>query len=162
MKHIPQFITGQSVFIDSVGLLGTLKQGALPKVEQLRETIKQGGFERSLSTGVFKAMESELTISEYHESVYKAMNSKTPTFVIKGSLKHGAKKIPVVATIKGEIDVDDGSWETTKEAERKIKIYADFYQLEVDGKIQVQMDVENMIALIDGVDHLAELRSHIL
>jgi len=162
MKHIPQFLTGQTVFIDGVGLLGTVKQIALPKVEQLRETIKQGGFERSVSTGVFKALESEITLSEYHVSVYKSMNSKLPTFVIKGSLKQKDKKIPVIATIKGEIDIDDGGWETGKETERKIKIYADFYQLEVNGETQVQIDVENMIALIDGVDHLEKLRSHIL
>lgn len=162
MKHKPQFITGQTVFIDGVGLLGTLKQGTLPKVEQIREAIKQGGFERSIGTGSYKAMEAELTLSEFHESVYKAMNKENPTFVIKGSLKQGAKKVPIVVTLKGEFDVDDGSLETTKEAERKIKIYIDFYQLEVNGVTQVQMDVENMIALIDGVDQLAELRSHIL
>ena len=92
MKHIPQFLMGQTVFIDGVGLLGTAKQITLPKVEQMRETIKQGGFERSVSTGMFKAMECEITLSEYHISVYKAMNNKRPTFVVKGSLKQKDKK----------------------------------------------------------------------
>ena len=161
MKHIPQFIMGQTVFIESIGLLGTLKQATLPKVEQLRETIKQGGFERSLETGVFKAMETELTLSEYHQVVWQTINNKS-TFVIKGSLKQGTKNIPLVATIKGKSDIDDGSLETAKEAERKIKIYVDSYQLEIDGKTQVHLDVDNIIAVIDGVDYFAELRSHIL
>ncbi len=162
MKYKPQFLVGVTVFIDGIGLLGTCKQVTLPKVEQLRETITQGGFERSLGTGVFKAMECEITLSEYHESVYKTINSETSLFVIKGSLKQGVKTYPVEATIKGEIDVDDGSWETGKETERKIKIYADFFRFEVNGVEQVQFDVENIIGIIDGVDHLESLRSHIL
>jgi len=162
MKHIPQFLTGLTVFIDGVGFLGTCKQVALPKVEQMRETITQGGFERSLSTGIFKAMESEITLSEYSPVVFRSINTRPPTFVLKGSLKQGNDEFPIVVTLKGEIDIDDGSLETKKEAERKIKLYADFYQLEIDGTMQVQLDVENMIALIDGVDHLEKLRSHIL
>lgn len=162
MKDIPQFLTGMTVFIDGVGLLGTGKQVALPKVEQMRETISAGGFERSLSTGVFKAMECEITITEYHASVFATMNLDSTLFVIKGSITQKGKKYPVVATLKGEVDVDDGNWETGKELERKIKIYADFYSLEINGILQVSLDIDNMIALISGVDHLAEMRNHIL
>ncbi len=162
MKHIPQFLKGQTVFIDGVGMLGTAKQVTLPKVEQVRETINQGGFERSLSTGVFKALECEVILSTYHAQVYKSMNSQKPQLVMKGSLKQGAEEYPVVATVKGEFDVDDGNWETAKETERKLKVYCDYYSLEVDGVKQIELDVENMIALIDGVDHLEKLRNHIL
>ena len=162
MNHVPQFLTGQTVFIEGVGLLGTAKSIALPKVEQLREVVTQGGFERSLSTGVFKAMEAELTLSEYHPIVYKAINKQRASFVVKGSVTQKGVSKSVVATFKGSVDVDDGSWETKKELERKVKIFCDYYSLEVDGTLQLELDVENMIALIDGVDHLETLRKHIL
>ncbi len=164
MKHVPQYLSAMTVFIDGIGLLGTAKQIALPKVEQMRETISAGGFERSVATGVFKAMEAEITLSEYHASVYKAANSlsKPPTFVTKGSITQKGQDYPVIATLKGGVDVDDGNWETGKEAERKVKVYLDFYSLEINGVEQCMLDVDNMIARIQGVDLLEKVRSHVL
>lgn len=163
-NNIPQFLVGMTVFINGEARLGKGKTVTLPKVEQIRETIKTGGFERSVSTGVFKAMEAEITLSEYHKSVVGVLANLTgeSLFVVKGSIKEKDKNIPVVATFKGEIDADDGNWEAGKEIERKIKIYIEKYSLEIDGVKQVSLDVGNMIAVIDGVDHMEKLRKHIL
>ncbi|MGL4225873.1 MAG: phage major tail tube protein [Shewanella sp.] len=161
MKHIPHFLTGMTVFVDGQGLLGTVKTVALPKVEQMRETIVSGGFERSITTGVFKAMECELTLSEYSPTVYNSWLSQIP-IVIKGSVKEKGKSYPIVAVIKGERDIDDGTLETNKEVERKVKVYCDFYSLTVNNVPQVLLDVDNMIANIQGKDYLADMRSHLL
>lgn len=161
MKHLPQFLTGQTAFIDGIGLLGTVKQVTLPKVEAMRETITQGGFERSVSTGCFKAMEAEITLSEYHKSALSAWGSNI-AIVIKGSITQKGKRFPIVAVFKGERDIDDGNWETSKEVERKIKVYCDFYSLTINNKQQILIDVENMIAQIDGTDYLENMRKHLL
>ena len=162
MQHVPQFLTGQTAFIQGVGLLGTVKTVALPKVEQIRETIKQGAFERSIATGLFKAMEAEITLSECHPVAYQAMQELGALIVIKGSLKQAGKDVPVVATFVGSVDVDDGTWETGKETERKVKVFCDNYSLTVGGVVQVEMDAKNMIALIMGVDYAETIRKHIL
>jgi len=166
MKHIPQFITGITTFVNGIGLLGTGKKATLPKIEKIRETIKAGGFERALDTGVFKAMEAELLLIEYHESIYSAMSASlsgaTPTFVVKASIKQRNKNIPVVVTLKGDFDVDDGDFETGKEAERKIKIFVDYFSYEINGKKEVELDVDNMIGYIFGVDYFEEMRKHLL
>ncbi|MBL4775308.1 MAG: phage major tail tube protein [Mariprofundus sp.] len=162
MKHIPQFITGQTAFIQGIGLLGMVKTVTLPKVEQIRETIKQGGFERSIATGIFKALEAELTLTEYHPVAYQAMQNENALIVIKGSIKQAGKDIPLEVTFKGGVDVDDGVWETGKEAERKVKVFCDYYSLMIGGVLQVEMDRENMIATVMGVDHLEAMRKHIL
>lgn len=164
MKHAPQYLSGMTVFIDGVGLLGTARQVTLPKVEQMRETVTAGGFERSQATGVFKAMEAELALSEYHAQAYQAANrlAKPLTFVVKGSLTQKGENKAVVATLKGTVDIDDGALETGKEAERKVKIYVDYYALEIGDKEQCLLDAENMIARISGTDLLEAVRSHIL
>ncbi|KJY83279.1 hypothetical protein TW81_09760 [Vibrio galatheae] len=158
---IPHHLAGLTAFVDGVGILGTVKQVTLPKVEQMRETIVQGGFERSLSTGVFKAMECELVLSEFNMLAYNAWNDLVP-IVIKGSIKSKGLRYPVVAVVKGERDVDDGTLEGNKEIERKIKVYVDFYSLTVNNVPQVLIDLENLIANIGGKDYLADLRTHLL
>jgi len=58
MQYVPQYLTGQTAFIQGIGLLGTVKSIALPKIEKMRETITQGGFERAVDTGLFKAIKA--------------------------------------------------------------------------------------------------------
>ncbi len=161
MKHIPHFLTGMTAFVDGVGLLGTVKTVQLPKVEQLRETTTAGGFERSINTGVFKAMEAELTISEYNDSVYKAWQEQLP-IVIKGSIKEKGNTYQIEINLKGEREIDDGTLETGKEVERKVKVYCDYYSLTINGESQVLLDVDNMIANIMGKDYLEDMRNHLL
>ena len=118
---------------------------------------------RSQATGVFKAMEVEITLSEYHSAVYKAGNkTNNPTIIAKGSLMQKGQSYPVVATFKGGMDIDDGGWETGKEVERKLKIYIDYYALEVNSTEQCLFDIDNIIARIGGVDLLEKVRAHVL
>lgn len=161
MKSIPHFLTGVTAFIDGKGLLGEIKSVQLPKVEEMRETINQGGFERSVSTGVFKAMECEITLSSYNELAYNAWTDSIP-IVIKGSVKAQGKNYNIIATLKGERDIDDGTLEQSKEVERKIKIHVKFYSLIINNVPQVLLDAENMIANIMGKDYLADMRKHLL
>lgn len=161
MKEIPHFLTGLTAFIDGKGILGTVKSVQLPKVEQIRETITQGGFERSISKGVFKAMECEITLSEYNELAYNAWTDFIP-IVIKGSVKSQGKNYNIIATLKGDRDIDDGTLEQSKEVERKIKVYVQFYSLIINNVPQVLLDSENMIANIMGKDYLSDMRKHLL
>jgi len=162
MQYVPQYLIGQTAFVQGVGLLGTVKSVALPKIEQMRETITQGGFEQAIPTGLFKAMKAELDLSECHTSAFVAMQALGALIVIKGSIKQAGKDISVVATFKGSVDVDDGTMETGKETGRKVSIFCDYYALEIAGVKQVEMDVSNNIAMIMGVDHLEIMRKHIL
>ncbi len=160
MKHLPHFLTGMTAFVDGVGLLGKVKQVTLPKVEQMRETVTQGGFERSVNTGLFKAMECEITLSEYSAHMFNAWNESKP-LVIQGSIQSDGTSYPIRATLKGEVDIDDGTLETGKETERKVKVYVDFYDLTINHKTQVLIDVPNMVAKIQGTDLLDTMRSHL-
>ena len=160
MKTIPHFLTGLSAFIDGIGLLGTVKSVALPKVEQMRETITQGGFERSVAVGVFKAMEAEITLSNFNKYAYRSWTTQIP-IVIKGSIKAKGKSYPIQVMLKGDRDIDDGNLEEGKAIERKIKVYIDFYELTVDNLPQVLIDIDHSIGIIDGVDYLEDLRSHL-
>lgn len=160
MIAIPHYLTGLTAFIKGEGILGAVKQVTLPKVETIRETITQGGFERSLSTGVFKAMECEITITEFNKFVYNSWAESVP-IDIKGSVKSDGINYPILISLEGTREMDDGNLETGKGLERKIKIYVDKYILEVNGKIQVKLDTKNMIAKINGKPYLEELRAHL-
>ncbi|PHO10334.1 hypothetical protein CPG37_04610 [Malaciobacter canalis] len=165
MKY-PQTLTDFNIFIGGIGHLGTSKKVSLPKIEQIRETITAGGFERSVDTGVFKELESEFILSEFSSVIFSAMSDASKTadgisIEAKGSIFQGGERISIVATFKGSVDIDDGDFEAGKQIERKISMKLNRYILEIDGKEMVMLDTINMIAKIDGKDLLEDLRSHI-
>lgn len=164
--NYPQNLTDINTFVDGIGHLGTSKKITLPKIEQIRETITAGGFERSVDTGVLKEIETEFILNEFSSIVFTAMAAASKTangisIVTKGSIFQSGKRVSLVATFQGSVDVDDGDLEAGKQIERKISMKPNRYILEIAGKEVVMLDTINMIAKIDGVDLLEDLRSHI-
>lgn len=163
---LPQTLTDINIFVDGIGHLGTSKKVTLPKIEQIRETQTAGGFERSIDTGIFKELSAEFVLAEYSPIVYGALAAGAATglgtnITIKGSFFQDGKRTSILATLQGSIDIDDGDMEANKGVERKISMKPNKYIMEIDGKQGCLLDTTNMIAIFDGVDMLADLRSHI-
>jgi len=164
--NYPQMMKDINIFVDGIGHLGTSKEVKLPQVKFKKQSIERGGFEKDINIGTLEKLEAEFTLSEYSPAVYAAMGAGTATglgvnITIKGSITQQGKNIPALATLQGEIEVDDGTWKANGEVERKINMSVNKYIMEIDGKQGVLLDTENMIAIIDGVDYLADLRSQI-
>jgi len=163
---MPQTLTDINIFVDGIGHLGTSKKVTLPKIEQIRETRTAGGFEQAIDTGIFKELTAEFTLSEYSPIVFAALAAGNATglganITIKGSFFQDGKRTSVVATLQGSIDIDDGDMEANKGVERKVSMKPNKYIMEIDGKQGCLFDTINMIAIVDGVDMLADLRNHI-
>ena len=163
---LPQTLTDINIFVDGFGHLGTSKKVTLPKIEMNRETQAAGGFERSIDTGIFKELSAEFVLSEYSPVIFAALAAGAVTnlgvnITVKGSFFQGGERTSVLATLQGSIDIDDGDMEANKAVERKISMKPNLYIMEIDGKQGCLFDTTNMIAIIDGVDLLADLRSHI-
>jgi P2 family phage contractile tail tube protein len=163
---LPQTLTDINIFVDGIGHLGTSKKVTLPKIEQIRETQTAGGFERSIDTGIFKELSAEFILNEYSPIVFAAMAAGAATslgvnITVKGSFFQEGKRMSIVTTLQGSIDVDDGDMEAGKQVERKISMKPNLFIMEIDGKQSCLFDTTNMIANIDGVDYLSDLRNHI-
>lgn len=165
MKY-PQMMKDINIFVDGIGHLGTSEEIKLPVIKFKKESVNRGGFEKDISVGTFEKLEAEVTISEYDPIVFAAMVAGTATglgvnITVKGSILQNGKHISALATLQGDIEVDDGTWKANEKVQRKIKMSVNLYAMEIDGKQGLLFDTENMIAIIDGVDYLADLRSHI-
>jgi P2 family phage contractile tail tube protein len=164
--NYPQMMKDINIFVDGVGHLGTSEEIKLPTVKFKKESIERGGFEKDVNLGTFEKLEAEFTLSEYSPAIYAAMAAGTATglgvnITVKGSITQNGKHIPSLATLQGDIEVDDGSWKANSKVERKVKMSVNLYAMHIDGKEAILLDTENMIAIIDGVDYLADLRTHI-
>ncbi len=166
MSRLPQTMRDINIFVDGIGHLGTSAEFELPKINQKKFSQEFGGFERDVLTGSFEKMEASVTLNEYSAAVYAAMALGNVTglgvnITVKGSIYQEGKSKQAIATIQGNIDIDDGSWKPNEQVKRKLTMSVNLYAMEIDGKQACLFDVNNMIAMIDGVDFLATLRSQI-
>ena len=158
----PEFIQDINVFVNGIGHLGTSEEFELPKIQFNRETVDKGGFEIDLQTGTFSKLECKLVIQEYSSLVAQAMSdSENAYFVVKGSVFKAGVATPAVATIKGDFDLDLGSWKAKEAVKQTIEIKVKFFELEINGVQHIQIDTKNMIAKINGKDYLSTLRTNI-
>ena len=165
MKY-PQIMKDINIFVDGIGHLGTSEEIKLPNIKFKTEGFNRGGFEKEISLGTFEKLEAEVTLAEYSPIVFAAMAAGTVTglgvnITVKGSIYQEGKSKQAIATIQGNIDIDDGSWKPNEQVKRKLTMSVNLYAMEIDGKQACLFDVNNMIAMIDGVDFLATLRSQI-
>lgn len=158
----PEFIQDINVFVNGIGHLGVSDEFELPKIQFNRETQNAGGFEIDVKNGTFQKLEAKFVLKQYSKNVIEAMaKSEDAYFVIKGSVFSDGKAVPAVATIKGDFDLDLGSWKAKEQVKKTVEVKVKFFELEVNGKQFVQLDTKNMIAKINGKDLLAQLRSNI-
>lgn len=158
----PQFIQDINIFANGIGHLGVSDEFELPKIQFNRETLNAGGFETEVKNGTFQKLEAKFVLKQYSKYVIEAMaNAENAYFVAKGSVFSDGKAVPAVATIKGDFDLDLGSWKAKEQVKKTIEVKVKYFELEVDGKQFVQLDTKNMIAKINGKDLLAQLRSNI-
>ena len=164
MIRVPQIVSDVNVFVDGVGFAGVVDKEnfKLPEIEEITETIKSGGFERSYGTGIFKKLEFEFTLKEIHPIVYTALGTakksgKGAMFICKGNAVQDGKKTGFIATI-----TSSNFGISHKGADTTIKGEARFYMFEFGGVPLVTMDTDNLIANIGGIDYLEELRKHLM
>lgn len=158
----PKFMQDINIFANGIGHLGTSESFELPKIAWNRESMEKGGFEIDVKTGIFSKMETKLVIEEYSSNVIAAMaDDENSYFVVKGSVYSEGKATPAVATIKGDFDLDLGSWKAKEKLSQSLEIKVKYFELEMNGEQQILIDTKNMIAKINGKDMLAELRSNI-
>ena len=163
----PEKISNVNVFIDGIGHLGVVEEVKLPEIKQKLESVNVGGIERDIQTGILEKMEAEITLTEYSPIVYAAMAANIDSgfpvlFVCKANIVQGGKKKGVIAIIAGDITVTDNSLKGGETSKRTIKVSVRKYIWEIDGKQGVMVDVDNLIAIIDGIDVLSDLKKNLM
>jgi len=153
-----------NILVNGIGNLGVSKSLKTPEIEFLTSE-RDGAMAIEEVIPMIKAMSAEIVLNEYNTEVYFAVAkqfSNAPTFFCKGSMVQGDQKIQVLHTIKGKVKkLGNPIPDRGKEVEMTLEISVTAFSKEINGVKVIDIDFENMICMIDGVDIYAELRAHI-
>lgn len=160
---LPKILKNFSAFVDGRGYAGRVDEITLPKLSIKTEEYRGGGMDVPIDIDLgMEKLEAEITFSEYDPELFRLfgiMDNSTVNFTLRGGLQGTGDAEPVVINLRGKIkELDSGSWKAGDKATLKCMIAIFYYKFTIDRRELIEIDAENMIRKINGVDQLSSMR----
>jgi P2 family phage contractile tail tube protein len=154
-----------NLFVDGKGQAGQLQEFNPPKLTLKMDEARLGGMDGSIELEMgMEKLESAFTLIGYDADVLALMGVRPGAsipLVARGVLESFDGSTTAVAhTMRGKLkEVDPGTWKPGEAAPLKGMVALTYYKLQHGDRIVHEIDVENMVRVVDGVDVLAAQRS---
>ena len=163
---LPKILKNFNAFVDGRGYAGRIEEITLPSLTLKTEEFRAGGMDIpvSLDMGMEK-LEAELTFAEYDPELFRLfglVRNNPVALTLRGGLQGTGEAESVVVYLRGFFkELVQGTWKPGEKATLKTTLSARYYKLTIDQRELIEIDAENMIRIINGVDQLASLRQAI-
>ena len=154
-----------NLFVDGRGYAGQVEEFNAPKLALKTEEFRGGGMDApvELTMGMEK-LEADFALISFDRDVLALFGvsegSQVP-FVARESLESWDGAVTaVVHTMRGKIrKLDPGTSKAGDKPSLKVEIALSYYKLQHGDRVIHEIDVENMVRVVNGVDSLAEVRA---
>jgi hypothetical protein len=158
-------IKNWNVFVDGKGYAGQADEVNPPKLTLKMEEFRAGGMNlpKELDMGMEK-MEADFSLISFDRLVLAkfgvAVGQSFP-FVFRAALESDDGTTTAVAEyMRGRIkEIDPGTRKAGEKATLKVTLAVDYYKLDHGGITVQEIDVDNMVHIVNGVDVLAAQRA---
>lgn len=164
---LPSILRNFNLFVDGQGYAGKVDELTLPKLTLKTEEHRAGGMDAPIELDMgMEKLECEFTLSEYAPQVLKLfglVEGGVVPLTLRGAEETGDGTIrPIVVNLQGLFrELDSGNWKAGDKAQLKCQIACRYYKLTSDSNELIEIDVENMVRKINGVDQLQAMREAI-
>ena len=154
-----------NLFVDGRGYAGQIEEFNPPKLALVTEEFRGGGMDAPIEiTMGMEKLECDFALIAYDVEVLKlfgvAEGNLVP-FVAREALESFDGTItPVVHTMRGKIrEIDPGTSKPGDKPSLKVAMALTYYKLQHGAETVLEVDVENMVRVVNGVDSLALQRA---
>lgn len=154
-----------TLWVDGRGMAGQVQEVNPPKLTLQTEDFRGGGMNApvELTMGMEK-LNSDFSLIAYDRDVlalFGVVEGANVPLTIRGALESFDGTVtPVLMTMRGKIkEQDPGTWKPGDVPSLKVTMALSYYKLQHGDTVVHEIDVENMIATINGNDTLATIRS---
>jgi len=155
-------LKGFTAFVDGFGYLGRLSSATLPKLTIKTDEHKDGGMDIPIELDVgMEKLEAKLVFSEYAAEVFATFGRPDVPITVRGSQEtEDGLTQAIEAHFYGlSKEVEASEWKAGDKADGPtLQLSPRYYRLTIGGRVVVEIDAENMIPNVDGVDQLAARR----
>lgn len=158
-------IKNMTVSVDGRGYAGNVMEYTPPVLTLLTEEHRAGGMDAPITLDMgMEALETSFVMRSYDRQVLRQFGvseGNNVPFVGRGAMQsYDGTWRPTIHTMRGKItSLDRGTWQPGQAASMTVTMRLDYYREDHDGVLVHEIDIENMVRTVDGVDLLADLRS---
>lgn len=151
--------------VDGRGYAGQLKDYNAPKLAQKVEEFRAGGMNAPLELNLgMEKLEADFSLIAYDRDVLALFGlqdgAQVPLTVREALESFDGTVTPVLHVMRGKLkEVDPGTSEPGALNPIKFSIALSYYRLQHGSTVVQEIDVENMIHVVGGVDVLAAQRA---
>ncbi len=162
---ITDILRNCDLFVDGRGYAGRVEEMTPPKLTVKTEEHRAGGMDQPVEIDMgLEAMECEFSLHSVDREVLRAWGLVTGAVVpltFRAALQSEDGAVTAVAVkVRGTLkEIDFGAWKPGEKASLKAMVAVRYYRLEHGGETIHEIDAENMIRIVDGVDRLALQRA---
>ena len=164
---IPRVLRNFNLFLESVGYQGRVTECELPDLKVKTAEHQAGGLDGVAEIDVgMEAMTAKFTFAEIDAAVLKGfgrMNGNGLRLQVRGALQRdGETAIPVIAELHGGFKTSTlAAWKRGDIANHTAEMSVRYYRLKMGTEIIYEIDVDNCIRNIGGVDEMESIRAAI-
>lgn len=163
---LPRHLRNFNVMIDGFGFAGRADEVTLPTLSIATEEHRAGGLDSPVDVDMgMELMELSVVLSDYDESVIAGFGLLGPgvPITLRGAIQRQGEpaQAVVVKMLGGLKSRDPGNWSAGSKQTTTLTYSVRKYSETINGAELVNIDVENMVRVINGVDQLASQRAAI-
>ncbi|MDT0499720.1 MULTISPECIES: phage major tail tube protein [unclassified Halomonas] len=158
-------IKQMTVSVDGRGYAGEVTEYTPPVLTLATEDHRAGGMDAPIALDMgMEALETSFILTAYDADVlaqFGVSEGNAVPFVGRGAMQsYDGTWRPTVHTMRGKIvSIDRGTWQPGQRSTMTVTLRLDYYREEHDGRLVHEIDIENMVRTVDGVDALQGLRN---
>lgn len=161
---LPRHLRNFNVMIDGFGFAGRADEVTLPTLSIATEEHRAGGMDMGVDVDMgMELMELSVVISDYDESVisgFGLLGPGVPLRIMGAIQRQGEEALAVVIRALGGLKSrDTGTWSVGGKQTTTLTYSVRKYAESINGVEYVNIDAENMVRVINGVDQLASQRA---
>ena len=151
-------------FADGRGYAGKIDEFEPPKLVIKTEEYRPGGFDAPIAVDLgMELMEASFTLLDWEQYIltyFGLGHNKPVACTIRSGINNGdGTAQPYVYQLQGIWkEMEQPKLKPGEKITMKIVMPLKYYKLEIDGAVVHEIDVENAVRIINGVDYLAAQR----
>lgn len=164
----PRILKNMNAFVNGRGFQGRVDEIELPEIATKLEAYRAGGMDGEVELDMgMDAMSGKLSVADPDADLLRLIGlagANTARVEFRGAFVRDMDNatIAVVAELGGRFKkLSFGTWKAGEKSSQEFEVAVNYFRLTVDGTEICEIDVENMVRRIGGVDQLAAQRNAI-
>lgn len=165
---LPSILKNMNMFYNGSSFAGMVPEITIPSIARKMENYRGGGMDGTVAIDLGMAddpISFEWKPGGLIDAVYDGFGAVTiDSEMIRwvgGYQDDGTGQIKAVEiTVRGRHStIEDGTQKPGEIGDRTVTTLCSFYQMTIDGREKIYIDVPNMVCRVNGIDRLAQMRA---